>query len=976
MQGTRVAAWDDHADAGEKHFVVAIGASAGGLDALERLFQGMPNDTGAAFVVIQHLSPDHKSMMASLLARHTAMPVVTVEDDMPLAPNTVFLIPPGAIMKVEGRQLRLTPKAPRVLTLPIDEFFHSMAPHYGDHAVGVVLSGTGSDGTRGAGAINEAGGFLIAQDPADARFDGMPRSVIATGLVDAVLPVDGIGERLTAHLTSQPVQIRAGDAPHVDDYDGPDDPMSGIVHLLMRSGHVNFEDYKPGTVNRRIERRMSVRQTADLDGYYRLLQADPDEQRLLKRELLIPVTRFFRDPDAFETLSEKVVQPLVAGKASGDAIRIWSVGTSTGEEAYSIAMMFLEAFDTARKWPQFKVFATDVEQANVDLAAAGIYPASIEAEIGPGRVDKYFLRRGDQLQVRPDLRQSIVFARHNLLADPPFTKLDLAICRNMLIYFKTAAQDRVLRKLQYALRMQGFLFLGSSETLGAAQGDFGTVCQRHRIWQKQRESRIPLRDIASDAAPRSGQGSYRATAPVTFNRVPKSAVELGYKSLMDGFGPPPAVLVNERQEIVHSYGKVQQFLRVREGAARLDLSRMLPTSLVPVASAVLFRLARTRERTASDPVRFEDEDGNRQRVRLHAVPAGERDGETLGLLVFEELQPDGAGTGSDPVNVMDEASERVEILENELAATRENLQATIEELEASNEELQATNEEMMASNEELQSSNEELQSVNEELNTVNAEYQEKIQILNRLNADLDNLTQIVSTGAIFVDADICVTRFSPGTAGIFSLRDTDIGRPLGELNHTLDYPALMSDLRRTLQSHFEIETEVTGAAGRTFLVKMIPYKVPSSSEYGAVLTLLDTTDMRARLRLQAVIDSLAEHIAVLDSQGTILMVNHAWKEFGRNAGDPGERYEAVGVNYLDVCRVEQGAPDSTFAEKARTGLGDLLAGKISEFSLFYPCHGRDERAWFVMNARPLGGDFGGAVVSHVDVTEWQKENPA
>jgi two-component system CheB/CheR fusion protein len=961
-----------------KHFLVAIGASAGGLDALERLFNRLPNNTGAAFVVIQHLSPDHKSMMASLLARHTDMPVITVEDDMRLAPNTVFLIPPGAIMKVDGSHLRLTPKAPRVLTLPIDEFFHSMAPHYGDHAIGVVLSGTGADGTRGAGAINEAGGFLIAQDPEDARFDGMPRSVVSTGLVDAVLPVDRISERLAAHLTSQPILVSERPSPRVDSYNGPDDPISRIMHLLLRSGGVNFEDYKPGTVNRRIERRMSVRQTFDLEEYLGLLQSDPDEQRLLKRELLIPVTSFFRDPEAFEALLDRVVQPLVDARTTGDAIRVWSAGTSTGEEAYSLAMMFLEAFERTKKWPQFKVFATDVEQANVDLASAGAYPASIEAEIKPELVEKYFLRRGDQLHVRPDLRQAIVFARHNLLADPPFTRLDLATCRNTLIYFKPAAQDRALRKLQYSLRIGGYLFLGSSESLGASHDDFGSVSQRNKIWQKERENRMPVRDLtsgASGSSPLEGYGSRGGSGRVNAGRVPQSAIELGHRSLQDGFGPPPAVLVNAKQEIIHSYGGAEHYLKVREGAARLDLNRLLPKALVPVASAVLFKLSRTRERTASDPVRFVDENGARQRVRLHALPAGEKDGETLGLLVFETTSSDGVDTPAIAhVSVDDAAAERVETLENELAATRENLQATIEELEASNEELQATNEEMMASNEELQSSNEELQSVNEELNTVNAEYQEKIQILNRLNADLDNLTQIISTGAIFVDKDLCVTRFSLGTVGIFNLRDTDIGRPLADLNHTLDYPHLVDDLRRTLTMHFEIESEATGASGRSYLVKMIPYKVPSSSDYGAVLTFLDTTDMRAGLRLQAVIDSLAEHIAVLDSRGTIVMVNHAWKEFARNASDGDLHYDAIGVNYLDACSVEKSDEDAQFASRARAGLKDLLAGRITDFSMLYPCHGPSGNAWFVMNARPLGGDFCGAVVSHVNVTEWRAED--
>lgn len=405
------------------------------------------------------------------------------------------------------------------------------------------------------------------------------------------------------------------------------------------------------------------------------------------------MTSVFRDPQAFERLAETVVTPLVAQTATGDAIRVSSAGCSTGEEAYSLAMLFPEAFDAAKKWPQFKVFATDVEQANIDAAAAGVYPASIEAEISPELVDKYFLRRGDQLHVRPDLPQAIVFARHNLLADPPFTKLDLATCRNTLIYFKTAAQDRAVRKLQYALRPRGYLFLGSSESLGAAQGDLGSVSQRHKIWRKERETRLPVRDLTAEASPLAGYGARAGHGPAKINRAPTSAVELGYRSLMDGFGPP-AVLVNARQEIVHSHGQVQRYLQVREGSPRLGLARMLPKALVPVASVVLFKLARTGERAVSDPVRLADDDGNGQRVRLHAISAGEKDGETLGLLVFEDMPTKAAHSAIPPVNVMDEASERVEFLENELATTRENLQATIEELEASNEELQSVNEEL------------------------------------------------------------------------------------------------------------------------------------------------------------------------------------------------------------------------------------------------------------------------------------------
>ncbi|MBY0463641.1 MAG: PAS domain-containing protein [Burkholderiales bacterium] len=983
-----------------KLYVVAIGASAGGLDALEKLFASLPADTGAAFVVIQHLSPDHKSMMASLLARHTSMPVVMVEENMPIQGNKVFLIPPGSIMHTDGSLLRLTPKSPRTLTLPIDVFFQSLATHHGEHAVGVVLSGTGSDGTRGAGAINEAGGFLLAQDPENAKFDGMPRSVIATGLVDVILPVERIAQRVVAHITNQSAPLGEGahEALGRSLAIGPDAALSGILHLLLQLGGINFEDYKPGTVMRRIERRMAVQQVGSIESYLALLNQDRAEVLTLRRELLIPVTSFFRDTEAFEALMRQVIDPIVSSKEAGQTIRVWCAGVSTGEEAYSVAMLFLEAFEQTKRWPTLKLFATDVEQLNIETGAAGTYPESIMAEVSPQQLERFFVKKNNSFVVKNELRQCIVFAKHNMLSDPPFTKMDLVVCRNALIYFRSSAQDRALRRMQYALGSRGYLFLGSSESLGDLQRDFQTLSARHKIWQVVRPTSLPL-DM--------GRGGANGMALAGVSRRPLAntsqarnsgggMVDQGFGTLLKAFAPPPAILVNAGHELVHSYGDVQPYLRIREGQASLDINRILPDALIPVAAALMFKSAREHTSALSDIVRLtlptapgqSQADASRISLRLSAWPVGEVDGQRLTLLAFEPVTPTERADAPVTVDIPTETSERIEVLEHELAATRESLQATIEELETSNEELQATNEEMMASNEELQSSNEELQSVNEELNTVNAEYQEKIEILNRLNADLDNLARVASSGTVFVDDNLNLTRFSPEAAQIFRLRESDIGRPLEDLTHTLDYPALMHDLRHTIKSAQPVEEHVTGGNGRHFIVKMLPYRIPSSSSRGVVLSFVDMTSVHDLTRMQGILDALTEHVAVLDTQGTITMVNQAWRQFASENGDPTCVSSGTGVNYLVTCQRAVGA-DCGYAARAAEGLSAVLTGKTTRFSMEYPCHSGATQRWFVMHisalqyrdlksgssTQPVPDTLRGVVISHVDITPWHSNPP-
>ncbi|CAD5366440.1 Uncharacterized 104.1 kDa protein in hypE 3'region [Rubrivivax sp. A210] len=951
---------------------MAIGASAGGLDALERLFDSLSCDSGATYVVIQHLSADHKSMMANLLSRHTRMPVVMVEKDTRIQGDHVYLIPPGSIMHLGDGHLRLTPKPPGTLTLPIDVFFTSMATRHGARSVGVILSGTGSDGTRGAAAINDSGGLLIAQEPQTAKFDGMPRSVIATGLVDAILPVEQIGPRILAHLQNQPARGPEPD-PAAADPAMPataESALDGIMHLLLLLGGIDFQEYKPGTVMRRIERRMSVRKVRSLKAYLELLNEDRNEVITLRRELLIPVTSFFRDAEAFEILARQVVDPLVARKQAGESIRVWCAGVATGEEAYSVAMLFLEAFEQLKRWPNLKIFATDVEQQNIETGGAGYYPESVAAEVTPAQLERFFTRKGSGYAVKNELRQCIVFARHNLLADPPFTKMDLVVCRNTLIYFGSAAQERALRRLQYALGSKGHLFLGSSESLGSLVDDFTPVSARNKLWQMSSPSRLPL---DTSRAPGYGRPGLRSVLPSASNtlRLKTNPVEQAFGVLLRAFAPPAAVLVNGRHELVHSFGDMHGILQLRPGHASLELNRVLPESLVAVASALLFKAGREGSNVSSDSVRVDTEDGHFQHLRLSAWPVGEIEGERLTLLAFEHINAAAPHEALDKVDVGVESTERIDVLERELAATRESLQATIEELETSNEELQATNEELMSSNEELQSSNEELQSVNEELNTVNAEYQEKIDILNHLNADLDNMTQAVAVATVFVDEGLHLMRFSPEARSIFKVRDADLGRPLDEVNHLLEYPDLVADLVQTVRGGARIEKEVGSRQGRHYFVRMLPYRVPSTSARGAVASFLDVSALHELTRMQQIIDALPEHIAVLDPQGIITQVNRAWSDFAIANGDPLLQHTGPGSNYLKVCGTAGDAADHS-AQEACRGLAEVLAGRLPAFAIEYPCHSPGQERWFGMHVSAVGGDRPGAVVSHVDITGWRR----
>jgi two-component system CheB/CheR fusion protein len=957
-------------------YVVAIGASAGGLEALEHLFAALPVDTGAAFVVIQHLSPDHKSMMDNLLARYTTMPVCVAGHGMPLAPNAVFLIPPAKSMRIAGDRLLLSPKPEHGLALPIDMFFSSMAEQCADRGIAVVLSGTGSDGSRGVPAVNAAGGFVFVQEPASAKFDGMPRSAVGTGLADVVAPTSELAQHLAAHLRApHPQPLRPpGPGPQV----GTAEPLEGILEILLAHCGIDFHDYKPTTVLRRIERRMQVQHAASMEVYRELLATSPDEQSALRRELLIPVTRFFRDAEVFELLAERVIDELVLREGPEESIRVWVACCATGEEAYSLAILFAEAFQRLGRLRPIKIFATDVEQRYLDIAAIGHYPDTIAAEVSGQRLQRWFLEREGGWTVRPEIRQMVIFARHNIVADPPFTRVDLVSCRNALIYLQPMAQERAMRRLQYALVPGGHLLLGPSESLGVLHRDFAALPGRAKVYRLLRHERLSQHlDAGTRHETSSKRRALRRRSAEGASTSSQALVQRAEKQLQQAY-LPPSLLVGPSRELMHVFGSASELLQIGEGQISLDVLKLLPRELAWAAGLLLQAVSADGRTESAAPVQVGHGDAAR-RVRLVARRVtepglqGEGSAGAGTLLSFEPLEHL-IEAGPQTAALDEEQRRRVDALERELDLVHENLQATIEELETANEELQASNEELMASNEELQSTNEELQSVNEELYTVNAEYQEKVDVLNSVNADLENVSKATTTPTLFVDEQLRLLRFTPELMQLFKVREGDRGRSLEDFSNRLEYPEIFSDLRATLAERKVTEREVRSRDGQWWLARIQPYSARAQGSTKAVMSFVNVTSLKDSQRLQAVIDSLAEHLAVLDAQGSILMVNAAWRRFAADNGDAELRHSGPGSNYLRVCA--SAALSDPDARRAHDGVSDVLEGRRPRFSMQYPCHSRDRQLWFLMQAAPVSHAGGGAVVSHVDITAWVERGAA
>ena len=850
--------------------VVGVGASAGGLEPLERLFAAMPTDCGMAFVVLQHLSPDFESRMDELLGRQTALPIHRVTDGIEVRPDAIYLIPPRKEMIISGGRLLLTDKEDvRAFSLPIDHFFRSLAQDMGRRAVAIVLSGAGSDGSRGIRDIHEAGGLVLCQTPESARFQGMPLSAQQTNVVDLFLKPEEMPHAL-ARYANDPAR-RSGD-PH-EQAVPPNAALDGILHLLRVEHGIDFAHYKPSTVTRRIERRLALNEHIDIASYARQLAADPAELNALYRDLLIGVTRFFRDAEAFESVQNKVIPAVLSRLGPEEEIRIWCAACATGEEAYSLAILFHEQLEAAHRPLNLRIFATDVHRASLDTASAGLYDEDALAEVTPARRQRYFVKDGDHYRVCKELRQLVVFAQHNLISDAPFTRLDLISCRNLLIYFQPAVQKKVLSLLHFGLKTGGALLLGPSETPGELADEFDTIDGHWRMYQKRRDCRLPdfrlpLSTPPPAMQPRGLLGGGRSWAGPQLLSL--------YDQLLER-AMPPSLLVDESYELLHTFGGAERLLHIKGGRTSTNVLDLVGGGLKTALLGAMqhAQKARTTVRLAGIPVPGED---GAEEYQLTVEPVGDNlGGRTHFLIRYENRGPTALSLASEAaVEVPEVSRDYVTALESELRFTKESLQSTIEELETANEELQATNEELVASNEELQSTNEELHSVNEELYTVNVEHQRKISQLGEMTDDLDNLLHSIDVGVLFLDEKLCIRKYTSQVANVFRLLPQDVGRRFDSFAPTIQHPQLEDDVLEVKKTGQPIAREVTSREGGIYLLRILPYR-STAGKSGVVLTLIDVSALKRSeahvRRLSAIVESSSDAITAEEFSGKIISWN-------------------------------------------------------------------------------------------------------
>lgn len=821
--------------------VIGIGASAGGLEALQQFFSYMPPNSGLSFVVVQHLSPDYKSLMADILGKHTEMSVCQAENRMAVEPDTVYLIPPKKYMTIKDGRLILS-EAPGSLNHPIDAFFASLAAEKREHSIAVVLSGTGSDGTNGVKMVKEHGGLVIAQAPESAKFDGMPRSVINTGLADFVLSPEEIAEEIL-NFSNTPVLLRPlrSDSLITDDDSlfSEEETLSHIYTILKNASGIDFTYYKRSTILRRIERRMLVTHTSSLSEFARLLGDSQEEVNTLVKEILIGVTNFFRDPAFFEKLKYNAIYKIVERAKEDEPIRVWSAGCSTGEEAYSIAILFQEVMDELQVKRDVKIFATDVDSRAIEQAGKGIFSENIIDDVTPDRLAKFFLKVGDQYHISKSIRRMIVFATHNMFSDPPFGKLDLISCRNVMIYFQPVMRRGLFAIFHSALKNGGFLFLGKSETAGEYVNLFKPVCSAEKIYLHKAEGKV------EDLAPPTFnipniQNISLKNIHAGMSQNSESAVESRYTRFLERH-LPASVVLSENDTVLHFFGSYSDYLTLAPGKATLNFFQMLCKDLSLVASTAVSR-CRTEHTAITYTDIAVDTPSGRKVINLlvEPIPGQEGDDELVSVLFLESGAPEEAGGVVEKYDLDATAARRISDLEREFQVPQNDLRSTIQRLETVNGELQAANEELLTANEELQSSTEELQSVNEELYTVNTEHQLKLDELTTMTNDLSNFLSSTMIGILFVDGDLNIRKFTEYVGREFQLMEHDVGRPIQIFAHSFPDEAIESDCRTVLRDLVSIDREVTAMNGRFYTLRIAPYRTTENSIRGLVITIIDS----------------------------------------------------------------------------------------------------------------------------------------
>ncbi|WP_345158481.1 chemotaxis protein CheB [Pontibacter saemangeumensis] len=941
------------------HYLVGIGASAGGLEAIHILFDHFPNNSSFSFVIIQHLSPDHKSLMAELLTKHTRMQVQEAEDKMLTKPNCVYVLPSGKQLTIEHGRLRLISKERnREPNYAIDVFFESLAKDRGRYAIGVVLSGTGTDGTKGIKAIKAAGGMVVVQEPASAKFDGMPRSAIEAGFVDYVLPPDLMPHEIMEYTRKVPLVLSA-----IKDRDVQDEEevLNEILDLVCAHTNTDFNNYKKATINRRIRKRMDYLRVSDLHGYLDYLQENPAEIKQLCQEFFINVTRFFRDKEAFELLEQEVIPEIIAGKDVDEPVKVWVAACSTGEEVYSLAILFREAYQRLGREPMVKLFATDIDQRAVSQASKGVYPAAISEDISADRLQRFFHLKGTRYVVSEEIRRLVVFAQHDLQKDPPFSKIDLITCRNMLIYLNPGLQNKVLSLFPYALNLKGYLLLGPSEHIGELKMLFSEENRKWKLYRKVKEGnaiqqRYGITDYTPPVAASSQTGGYKVSHVAKYNDLFMDAVAEDFKVT--------GLYVDENYQLLHGIGDINRFLKFPDRRLHFNLLKMVSEELAVTLSVGIRKALKQNKKIVARPVTIKV-DKKEQMVHVSMKPVLTDPNQPKVILVLLQEQ----GPANSPLKITEASTvleadyyQQLTTMELELKEARESLHLTVQDLSTSNEELQSSNEELMSSNEELQSSNEEMQSLNEELHTVNSEHQLKIKELQELNEDLDNYIRSSNIGQLFVDHHLVIRKFTPIVKEIINIIDSDVGRPIHHLSHNLNYSRLLEDIQYVNNTSSEVEQEIETAKGQYYLMRIIPYLKHDGNKDGVVLSFVDITTLKT---LSNVVQG------VLNSSLSSIMAFKAVRN---------EKQAIVDFNWTLLNRQAEELIGKTYAELTGTGVQQELgflkkSGLLKKYENVVesgqPLHIEQQlqinrqKAWYEIAAVKMGD---GLTVTMADIT--------
>jgi two-component system CheB/CheR fusion protein len=873
------------AAAAEEFAIVGVGASAGGLEAFSTVLRTLPPDPGVAVVFVQHLAPQHESALVTLLSGQSALPVVQVTEGMRVQQNHIYVIPPNSQLMISGNELHISPRpGDRSRYTPIDAFLISLARAAGSRAIGIILSGTASDGARGIREIKAAGGIAVVQSPETAKYDGMPRAALATGMIDLVLSPQEIGAKLAqfARHSYTPQQRDIADSPA--ELALSDEQLHDIFDLLRPSSGVDFRHYKLPTIKRRLFRRLALHRLADVDEYIRLLRSDAVEVRNLYRDLLIHVTRFFREPESFEALSRDVFPVILEKRPRDQPIRAWVCGCATGEEAYSLAIMLVEYLTKQQSDLRVQIFATDVSETAIEQARAGVYSQTIEGDVSADRLRRFFSKADGGYRVTKMIRDLCVFARQDLTKDPPFSRLDLILCRNVLIYMDLTLQKKLLSVFHYALTPNGFLVLGQAETVGTQATLFSLVDKKYRVHRKRPTTNLPAMTFPVDHSQVTVTARKAHAEPSSVERVLQTEVT---RVINDRFAPP-GVVIDSDMHIVQFRGQTGAFLEPAPGEASLNLLKMAREGLLHGLRSAIHAAKRSRSPVRRPGLQIRSVEGW-SRVDVEVIPLAST-GRVHYLVLFDQHGNGDAvaARAAKAASPRARGKSQVLFLERELAASREYLQSVIQELEAANEELQSANEEILSSNEELQSTNEELdtakeelQSTNEELNTVNEELHGRNEELSRVNSDLVNLLGSVQIAIVIIGADMRIRRFTPMAEKVLNLIPTDVDRFIGHINPNIEGAHLEELITECIDSISPIEREVKDRQGRWYALRLRPYRSADNKIDGAVLALFDIdapkryeASVRSATELaEAVLQASIRPMALLDSEWRVRTAN-------------------------------------------------------------------------------------------------------